>query len=142
MKIRRATTKDIKNILNVWNQAGLPIKPQGRDSIENLKKQIAQSNLWFLVAEENRNIVGVVLVTHDSRKGWINRLAVIPTMQRKGIAMELIKAAEKSLLENNIGVFAALIEIDNTASRRLFEKSNYEYHQNITYYVKKIFPDI
>ena len=36
------------------------------------------------VAEAGGELVGVVLGTHDGRKGWINRLAVAPAYQRRG----------------------------------------------------------
>ncbi|MCE7745277.1 MAG: hypothetical protein GPJ52_09110 [Candidatus Heimdallarchaeota archaeon] len=70
MKIRRATKEDIDIIIDIWEKSGLPIRPKGRDAPENLSKQLNEPNLWILVAEESGEIVGVVLVTHDARKGW------------------------------------------------------------------------
>jgi N-acetylglutamate synthase-like GNAT family acetyltransferase len=141
MKIRKATTNDIPSILQLWASADLPVKPKGRDKITNLEKQFKLPNMWILVAEEEKVILGVVLVTHDGRKGWINRLAVQPKRIREGIGTKLLKEAEKTLLEKGIEVFAALITQDNVASRILFEKENYIYHKEITYYSKRISQD-
>ncbi|NPE06905.1 MAG: GNAT family N-acetyltransferase [Asgard group archaeon] len=141
MKIRRATKEDIDVIIDIWDKSGLPIRPKGRDAPENLIKQLNEPNLWMLVAEESGEIVGVVLVTHDTRKGWINRLATKPSRIREGIATKLLHAAEKSLYEIGIEVIALLIKDDNIPSRAFFEKENYQYSEEIAYYSKRLDPE-
>ena len=141
MIIRRATSKDINEVIEVWKLSGLLIRPKGRDDPNQLIEQLNYSNLWILVAEIEQEILGVVLVTHDCRKGWINRLAVRPLKMRQGIATKLLKAAEESLFEIGIEVIALLISEDNIPSRSFFEKQNYHYHKDITYYSKRISED-
>ena len=138
MKIRRATKEDIHVIIDVLVKSGLPIRTKGRDAPENLIKQLNEPNLWVLVAEESGEIVGVVLVTHDARKGWINRLATKPSKTREEIATKLLQAAEKSLYEIGIKVIALLIKDDNLPSRAFFEKENYQYSKEIAYYSKRL----
>ena len=142
MKIRRAIPEDIPAIITLWENAGLLIRPTGRDHPDNLAIQMNKSNMWVLLAEENAKLIGAVLVTHDSRKGWINRLATLPSERRKGVGMKLLDAAEQSLLEINIEIFTALISKDNIPSRTLFEKANYRYWDDITYYSKRSRDDI
>ncbi|MHA1123088.1 MAG: GNAT family N-acetyltransferase [Candidatus Heimdallarchaeota archaeon] len=141
MRMRRATKEDIDVVIDLWDKSGLPIRPKGRDAPENLIKQLSEPNLWILVAEESGEIVGVVLVTHDARKGWINRLAIKSSRTREGIATKLLQAAEKSLYEMGIEVIALLIKNDNLASRDFFEKENYQYSKEIAYYSKRLDPD-
>ncbi|MBK5112306.1 MAG: GNAT family N-acetyltransferase [Candidatus Heimdallarchaeota archaeon] len=138
MKIRLAIKEDIPSIIDIWEKSGLLIRPKGRDAPENLANQLNESNLWILVAEESGEINGVVLVTHDTRKGWINRLATKPTRTREGIATKLLHAAEKSLFEIGIEVIALLIKDDNLPSRVFFEKENYKYSEEIAYYSKRL----
>ncbi|HUU77554.1 MAG TPA: GNAT family N-acetyltransferase [candidate division Zixibacteria bacterium] len=142
MKIRKATSEDIPSIVNVWEKSDLPIRSLGRDHPDNLAKQLLESNMWILIGEINEEIVGVIMVTHDSRKGWINRLAIIPSKRNKGLGMLLLEEAEKTLVEEGIDIFCAVIHNDNTSSRKLFEKANYLYHEDITYYAKRNKPDI
>ncbi|HUT82086.1 MAG TPA: GNAT family N-acetyltransferase [Candidatus Bathyarchaeia archaeon] len=142
MIIRHADANDLQAIIILWQNSGLPIRPTGRDKLENLENQLLQPNMWIIVAEEEKEIIGAVLVTHDSRKGWINRLAVHPNMTRKGIATKLLRTAEESLVKAGIEMFAALISYDNIPSRELFEKENYQYHKTITYYAKRFREDI
>jgi ribosomal protein S18 acetylase RimI-like enzyme len=141
MTIREANFDDIPEILELWKQSDLPMKPKGRDKISKLKDQMKQSNMWILVAEENNEIIGSVLVSHDSRKGWINRLVTRPSRIREGIATKLLEEAENSLIASGIEVFAALITTDNIPSRKLFEKENYRYYEEIAYYSKRVSPD-
>ena len=141
MRMRRATKEDIDVVIDLWDKSGLPIRPKGRDAPENLSKQLNEPNLWILVAEESGEIVGVVLVTHDARKDWINRLAIKSSRTREGIATKLLQAAEKSLYEMGIEVIALLIKDDNLASRDFFEKENYQYSKEIAYYSKRLDPD-
>ncbi len=138
MKIRRATKEHIHVIIDVWVKSGLPIRTKGRDAPENLIKQLNEPNLWVLVAEVSGEIVGVVLVTHDARKGWINRLAIKPSRIKEGIATELLQAAEKSLYDIGIEVIALLIKDDNFPSRAFFEKEKYQYSKEIAYYSKRL----
>lgn len=141
MIIRFASEDDLEEILTLWEISGLKTRPKGRDSIDKLKKQLKSENMWLLIGEEKNEIIGVVLVTHDSRKGWINRLAIHPEHQRKGHAKELLLASERSLIEKGIEVFSALIKEENVASRTLFEKNNYRDLEHVRYYAKKITPD-
>ena len=142
MNIRKATSNDIPDILMIWGKAGLPTRPKGRDKPENIAKQMSQANMWILIGEIEKEIVGVVLVSHDTRKGWINRLATIPEKRRSGIGLKLLEEAEKSLIEAGIEIFTALILEDNLPSRKLFEKANYVCHENVTYYSKRNYDDV
>ena len=141
MKIREATQEDMPPLLQLRSQTGLPVKPEGRDRLEKLVKQMTKENMWILIAEENKKIIGAVLVSHDTRKGWINRLATDPQRTQEGIATKLLRKAEKSLEEAGIEVFAALITEDNQLSRTLFEKENYQFYEEITYYSKRLSPE-
>jgi len=63
----------------------LHIRPKGRDSREAFEGQLASGIQTAVGIEmEQGDLIGVVLVTHDSRKGLINRLAVHPDWRRKG----------------------------------------------------------
>jgi len=70
--------------------------------------------------------MGTVLGTHDSRKGWINRLAVHPAHRRRGLARRLVRACERALRARRIEMFCALIETDNVASEAVFRSLGYK----------------
>jgi GNAT superfamily N-acetyltransferase len=71
-------------------------------------------------------VLGAILVTHDTRKGWINRLVVHPDYRRKGYATQLIAVAEQELRAMGIRILAVLVEADNIASQELFAREGYK----------------
>lgn len=130
-------------IIALWNEAGLSHKPNGRDSREAFTRQLAGNTHTFIGMEtQEGQLVGVVLATHDGRKGWINRLAVHPDARRRGIGKALIAAAEDVLKEQGIGIIAALIEPENEASLALFLSEGYIDWPGIHYVSKRQSDDI
>lgn len=137
MKIRRLTIRDYEEIIKLWSRAKLPYKPKGRDSKEAIAVQMKTNPDFFLGAYEGNTLVGVVIISCDLRKGWINRLAVDPRYQRKGIAKALVDEAEKVLRKKGIAIFCALVEDNNTASKEFFKKCGYIEHRDIIYFSKR-----
>jgi ribosomal protein S18 acetylase RimI-like enzyme len=137
--IRRFKAEDYPDIIKLWDRAGLSYRPEGRDSLKNIKTQINNGTTIFLVAEANNAVVGCIVGTHDGRKGWINRLAVDPETRRRHIAYQLIKEMEKEFDKLGLEVIACLVEKDNTISKNVFEKLGYEYYP-VDYYSKRKSP--
>lgn len=138
-RIRQLGLDDYDELLALWQRAGLhSLRPRGRDSRASLARQLASGVQTILGAEVDGQLVGAVVVTHDSRKGWINRLAVDPDHRRQGHGARLIAAAEKALREQGIPVIAALVESGNIASLALFQKTGYvEIDTGIHYLTKR-----
>jgi len=142
LTIRAMMPEDYDEVIALWEAAGLPYKPKGRDSRAAIEQQLQLPTAIYLVAERDGMIVGSVLGTHDGRKGWINRVAVHPDHRRKGIARKLVEAVERRCLELGIEIFAALIEDWNETSMRVFERLGYHKHEDIFYYSKRLDPDV
>jgi ribosomal protein S18 acetylase RimI-like enzyme len=93
------------------------------------------------VAEVEGRLVGVVLGTHDGRKGWINRLAVAPAYRRRGIAGLLVGELETRLEALGLEIVAALIESENRASLEFFRAIGYLHDPEIEYVSKRRSPE-
>jgi len=142
LSIREFTINDYEALIKVWQGAKLPYKPAGRDRKENIAAEIEQASAIFLVGEINGEIVGSAFGTHDGRKGWVNRVAVIPRYQRQGVAARLVNEVERRLETMGIGIIACLIESWNKESIRFFEKIGYHSHKEIIYFTKRREPQI
>lgn len=136
-KIRRFRISDYGALIKLWDSAKLPYKPKGRDSREQIQRQIKKSYTLSLVAELDGKIIGSVFGTHDGRKGWINRLAVAPAYRQKGIGRRLVDELEVRFHKLGIGIIASLIEDWNKTSLIAFQKLGYKKHKDITYFSKR-----
>ena len=70
--------------------------------------------------------MGTVLGTNDTRKAWINRLAVHPEYRRRAIGARLVRECERVLRKRGLEMFAALIEPDNVGSAAFFRSLGYD----------------
>jgi ribosomal protein S18 acetylase RimI-like enzyme len=120
-------------IIDLWQRAGLHIRPQGRDTPEAFARQMATGVQAPIGLRDGNRLVAMVLATHDGRKGWINRLAVDPAYRRQGLALKLIRLCEEHFQQLGIEVWAVLIEDWNQASLALFRKAGYVLAADITY---------
>jgi GNAT superfamily N-acetyltransferase len=128
-------------MIRLWKQASLQsLRLQGRDSRDAFAAQLAAGQR-AIGLEDNGQLIGAVLVTHDTHKGWINRLVVHPDHRCKGYATELIAAAERELRAMGLQIFAVLIEADNNASEELFSREGYKAH-DIVYMSKRDSDDV
>lgn len=141
MEIRGLSIADHDQVLRVWEEAGLPGRPEGRDSRERMAEQMLRDGDLFLGAFKGERMVGVVLGTYDGRKGYINRLAVVPATRGVGIAKALLKECEAALRKRGAEVICTLIEVPNRASVEFFKKAGYVEHEDIVYLSKRDRPE-
>ena len=142
IKITSYKQDDYDILINLWETAGLPYKPLGRDSRESIEKEVKNSCSRFLFAQVDDKYVGSILTTHDGRKGWINRVVVLPEYRNMGIARQLVEAGEQWLKQQGIGIFACQIEGYNDDSFEAFKKMGYIPFEGMRYLTKRMDPDI
>jgi ribosomal protein S18 acetylase RimI-like enzyme len=92
----------------------------------------------FLGCFVGSELAGLVIGSYDQRKGWINRLAVLPEHRGKGIAKALVEKTEEILKKKGFKIIAILIESDSPESIELFTKAGYvKPYNNIKYLTKR-----
>ena len=132
---------DYPAILEVWRLAGLPVRSSGRDAPEAFARQLADGRQRAIGIRDGDRLIAVAVLTHDGRKGWINRLAVDPAYRRRGVASALVAEAERWFRDDvGLEIFAALIEEENAASLALFEALGYG-RPRVAYVSKRTHPD-
>lgn len=137
LEIRPYHPQEYSELLTLWQASGLDHRPRGRDSEAGLAAVCEAEPELFLVAVADGRLVGSIMGSHDGRKGWINRLAVEPSRQRRGIARKLVERLERFFNRRGIGVVAALVDGDDAPSHPLFEALGYKRHPAISYYTKR-----
>jgi ribosomal protein S18 acetylase RimI-like enzyme len=138
MTIRRLNINDYDKIIHIWKEAGLSIKEHGRDRYNRIKDQLESKRIIIIGYEVDDEVRGLVLLSQDGRKGWINRLAVLPKYQKQGIAKKLLLETEKIFLKQGIEVYGALIFEDNNASIHCFESAGFNLWDEVKYFSKRL----
>ena len=140
---RVLTAEDYPAVRALWEAAGLHIRPVGRDAPEAFAAQIISGCQIVIGLEAGDRLVGAVLATTDSRRGWINRLAVHPDYRRRGLGLHLIAECERVLRdERGLHVLSAHIETWNEASLSLFQRAGYHVHDDVIYVSKRQRDDV
>ncbi|MDG6219922.1 MAG: GNAT family N-acetyltransferase [Candidatus Thermoplasmatota archaeon] len=131
----------ILDLLVLWEQAGLPCRPMGRDMPSLIEKEIESNPSLWIGAWDGRRLVGAVFASDDGRKGWINRLAIHPDYRGRGIAGMLVRRAEEELEKRGREVLAVLIEDYNKESMEIFNHLGYARENEIFYFTKRKRPE-
>jgi ribosomal protein S18 acetylase RimI-like enzyme len=140
--IRELRADDYGALVALWREGGLPYRPQGRDGREALARQLKEDTAVYLVAEVAGTMVGAVLGSHDGRKGWINRLAVLPNCRKQSVGAMLVAEVERRLAARGIAIFACLVEDWNEGSKAFFEKVGYKLFRGVSYLTKRKSDDV
>lgn len=113
---------EYNEVIALWTRSGLPVRQEGRDGPGAFARQASTGNQRVIGLRSQEGVLAAVAVlTHDGRKGWINRLAVDPEHRRRGLARWLVGEAERWFTQDlGLEVWAALIEGNNRESQALF----------------------
>ena len=141
MEIRSLSVAEYDAVIELWKRAGLPFKAKGRDGREHMSKELRENPDLFLGAYEEEELIGVIVGTDDGRKGWINRLAVLPEYRHVGVARALIASCEEAFRKRGRRIICRLVE-DNFESLELFKKAGYVKHNDIFYLSKREDEDV
>jgi len=65
IQVRHLTIDDYDALVRLWEESGLPYRPDGRDRRERIARELAGRCSILLAAEEDGRFVGAILGTHD-----------------------------------------------------------------------------
>ena len=69
------------------------------DPRKDIARKLKVQREWFLVAVCGGEVVGSVMAGYDGHRGWVNYLAVLPSMRLGGVGRALMAAVEVQLGE-------------------------------------------
>ena len=132
---------DYEELLDLWHRAGLPVRATGRDAPAAIARQMASGTQRIVGLRAGGVLVAAAVLTHDGRKGWVNRLAVDPAHRRRGLARLLVAEAERWFVQDlGLEVWAVLVEEENAESQALFKGLGFHRH-NLVYMSKRMRSD-
>jgi ribosomal protein S18 acetylase RimI-like enzyme len=129
MRIREFKLSEYEEVMSLWKESGLVVRPG--DDIEGIKLKLERDPELFLVAEEDDEILGVVMGAWDGRRGWINHLAVKQDHQRMGIGTALVRELERRMKRKGARKVNAQIYQWNQRSIDFFKTAGYTVHEDL-----------
>jgi ribosomal protein S18 acetylase RimI-like enzyme len=130
MLIRSFRLGDYAAIMRIWQETGL--EETETESLDALAKQLAWDSDLVMVAEQDGQVVGVVVGTIDGTRAYFYRLAVLPSMQRTGIGRNLVEAIEKRFRQRGVNRVLIMVNQDNPEVLPFYHSLGYEVQKYVT----------
>lgn len=89
-------------------------------------RQLSWDSELIMVAEENGDIVGVIVGTIDNQNGYYYRIAVQSQHQRRGIGQKLIEALRQKFLQRKVRRILVTVDAYNEVVIPVYEKAGYQ----------------
>lgn len=133
MEIRKMDNNDYDAVYQLWLSCpGMGLNNLD-DSREGISKFLLRNPDTCFVAEENEQILGVILAGSDGRRGYIYHTAVHPDYRRRGIAGSLVETELKALEQIGIHKTALVVFERNDVGNRFWEKMGFTVREDLVY---------
>lgn len=133
MTIRKMLIDDYDKVYALWMScAGMGLNNLD-DSKEGIEKFIHRNPDTCLVAEENNEIIGVIMIGTDGRRGYIYHTAVHPKCRHQGIAGKLVDTAMDELTVLGINKVALVVFDRNEAGNAFWESQGFTVRNDLIY---------
>ena len=93
--VRPYQEEDQRFVVELWEACSLVV-PQN-NPLRDIERKLKVNPEMFLVGLIDGSNFATVMAGYEGHRGWINYLAVSPTMQRRGIAQQIMMEAENLL---------------------------------------------
>ena len=129
---------DYENVYQLW----LSCKGMGLNNIDDSKEGISRflkrNPETCFIAEENNNIIGVIIAGNDGRRGYIYHTAVNPDYRKRGIARDLLNVALEALGELDIIKVALVVFDRNEVGNAFWENQGFTKRNDLIYRNKSL----
>lgn len=95
MNIRPYRAADEEQVIRLWIDCGLVVSHN--NPVRDIQRKLRVNPEWFLVGEIDGKVVATCMAGYEGHRGWINYLAVSPSLQRRGLASQMMARAEELL---------------------------------------------
>jgi N-acetylglutamate synthase len=133
VNIRPMSIDDYNEVYCLWSgTAGMGMRSLD-DSINGITKFLNRNPNTCFVAQEDNQLVGVILCGHDGRRGYIYHTAVKPDYRKRGIGRTLVTAALDALKKEQINKVALVAFTTNELGNEFWESVGFEKRNDLIY---------
>lgn len=126
MLVRPFLMDDYPAVCALWRDVGPRLTLRPSDEPEEVAKKLRRDPDLFLIAEEEGQVVGVIMGAWDGRRGWIHHLAVHADWRGQGIGSALLNEVEARLKAKGCLKVNLMVRKENTAAQGLYRRLGYE----------------
>ena len=134
--IRRCRVVDIPRLLDLWKRASAG--PSVSDNPDAIRRRLHRDRHLFLLAWDEKRLVGSLIGGWDGWRASMYRLAVDPDYRRRGIARRLVTAVENELREIGATRIGALVFTYNRSGQAFWSSESYSLDEEVARYVKDL----
>jgi ribosomal protein S18 acetylase RimI-like enzyme len=135
--IRPAVEADLASVLDLWSRAR-STGASTPDDEDVLRRLLARDAEALLVAEEDGQVVGTLIVGWDGWRGNLYRLAVAPEFRRRGIAKRLISEGEEHLRALGCRRVTVLVWREDAPAAGVWAAASYEDDDGVARFVRNL----
>jgi len=126
MLMRPFEMRDYPAVLELWQEGAPGITLRPSDEPAEVARKLKRDPDLFLVAEEDNQIVGVIMGAWDGRRGWIHHLAVKKEWRNQGVGSTLLGEVEKRLKAKGCLKVNLMVLRENVDAQRLYARLGYQ----------------
>ena len=140
MKIRTMLLSDYDKVYRLWlDTPGMGLNTTD-DSETGIEKYLLRNPNTCFVAENDDEIIGVILSGHDGRRGLIYHLAVKASARKQGVGNALLEQATEALKKEGICKVYIMVFKNNEPGHAFWEKRGFTVPIETIYRAKEILP--
>ena len=124
VNLRSGSVADFGDLLAFWS--GATTEPSTTDNVSSLRALVARDPDSLVLAVDNGEVVGSVIVGWDGWRGALYRLAVAPAHRRRGIGTALINEAERRLAALGAVRLHLIVAADQEEAQAFWNAAGYE----------------
>lgn len=136
--IRTFHPDDTTAVVSLWQACELT-RPWNNPELD-IQRKLSVNDDLFLVADDGGQIVGSIMGGYEGHRGWINYLAVDPSLQKQGLGRALMEAVESRLLDKGCPKINLQVRTGNDAVMAFYEAIGYS-DDKCTSFGKRLVPD-
>lgn len=136
--IRTFHPDDTTAVVSLWQACELT-RPWNNPELD-IQRKLSVNDDLFLVADDGGQIVGSIMGGYEGHRGWINYLAVDPTLQKQGLGRALMDAVESRLLDKGCPKINLQVRTGNDAVMAFYAAIGYS-DDKCTSFGKRLVPD-
>jgi ribosomal protein S18 acetylase RimI-like enzyme len=129
---------DYASVRQLWESMEKGVQVGRSDTLEEIQKKLARDPDLFLVAEQDKKIIGTVLGGYDGRRGLIYHLAVASSYRGQGVGSLLLNEVESRLRSKGCLKCYLMVTPDNSDAMHYYEQRGWHHMDYVRPYGKDL----